>query len=70
MSSKRKKNKKRLHFISFWAHFFKSRHIKHRGARRGVAEEARAPLNGNRLTNLLLTFLKTQNNSAHVYIAI
>ena len=41
-----------------------------RGARRG-AEGARAPLNGNRLnTNLLLTFVKTQNTSAHAYIAI
>jgi len=42
-----------------------------RGARRG-AEGARAPpLNGNRLnTNLLLTFVKTQNNSAHAYIAV
>jgi len=36
------------------------------------AEGARAPpLNGNRLnTNLLLTFVKTQNNSAHAYIAV
>jgi len=36
------------------------------GAHSGGVEGARAPLNGNRLnTNLLLTFVKTQNNSAH-----
>jgi len=35
------------------------------------AQGARAPLNGNHLnTNLLLTFVKTQNNSAHAYSAI
>jgi len=41
------------------------------GRTQGMAEGARVPLNGNRLnTNLLLTFVKTQNNSAHAYIAI
>jgi len=41
------------------------------GAHAGVAEGARYPLNGNRLnTNLLLTFVKTQNNSAHAYVAM
>jgi len=36
-----------------------------------MAEGARATPNGNRLkTNLLLTFVKTQNNSAHAYMAI
>jgi len=42
------------------------------GAHAGGAEGTRAtPLNGNRLnTNLLLTFVKTQNNSARAYIAI
>ena len=41
------------------------------GAHAGGAEGASAPLNGNRLnTNLLLTFIKTQNNFAHAYIAI
>jgi len=46
--------------------------IQSRGARKGVEEAwAPLPLNGNRLnTNLLLTFVKTQNNSAHAYIAI
>ena len=42
-----------------------------RGARRGGSGDRACPLNGNRLnTNLLLTFVKTQNNSAHAYIAI
>jgi len=41
------------------------------GRTQGGAEGARPPLNGNGLnTNLLLTFVKTQNNSAHAYIAI
>jgi len=43
-----------------------------RGARReGLRGIEPPPFNGNRLnTNLLLTFVKTQNNSAHAYIAI
>jgi len=40
----------------------------HAGGLRGLELP---PLNGIRLnTNLLLTFVKTQNNSAHAYIAI
>ena len=50
-----------LYLVSAWLDF--RPHFLKRGAR--------APLNGNRLnTNLLLTFAKTQNNSAHTYIAI
>jgi len=43
-----------------------------RGARRGdEGSIIPPPLNGNRLNrNLLLTFVKTQNNSAHAYITI
>jgi len=41
------------------------------GAHAGRVRGLEHPLNGNRLnTNLLLTFVKTQNNSAHAYIAI
>ena len=43
----------------------------HSGAHAGGTEGDGDPLNGNRLnTNLLLTFVKTQNNSAHACIAI
>jgi len=42
-----------------------------RGARRKGLRGLVPPLNGNRLnTNLLLTFVKTQNYSAHAYMAI
>jgi len=42
-----------------------------RDARRGELRGLEPPLNANRLnTNLLLRFVKTQNNSAHAYIAI
>jgi len=39
------------------------------GAHAGGLRGLEPPLNGNRLnTNLLLTFVKTQHNSAHAYI--
>jgi len=45
--------------------------VKPPGAHAGGLRGLEPPLNGNRLnTNLLLTFVKTQNNSADAYIPI
>ena len=62
-----KKSRKCLNDNYNWLKKRQFRTGAHAGGLRGLA-----PLpNGNRLnTNLLLTCVKTQNNSAHAYIAI